>query len=86
MKASAAARRGGWSATLDPAAVLAALPDPVLVVDEAGLLLYANAAAEQFFDASAATLLGAEFRVLLPPESPIFALIDSVRASVHSVS
>jgi two-component system, NtrC family, nitrogen regulation sensor histidine kinase GlnL len=86
MKVSAAARRGGWSATLDPAAVLAALPDPVLVLDEAGLLLYANAAAEQFFDASAATLLGAELRVLLPPDSPIFALIDSVRASGHSVS
>jgi two-component system, NtrC family, nitrogen regulation sensor histidine kinase GlnL len=86
MKTSAAARRGGWSATLDPAAVLAALPDPVLVVDEAGVLLYANAAAEQFFDASAATLVGAELRVVLPPDSPIFALIDSVRASGHSVS
>ncbi|HUC68459.1 MAG TPA: ATP-binding protein [Stellaceae bacterium] len=86
MKTSAAARRGGWSATLDPAAVLAALPDPVLVLDEAGLLLYANAAAEQFFDASAATLLGAELRVVLPADSPIFALIDSVRASGHSVS
>jgi two-component system, NtrC family, nitrogen regulation sensor histidine kinase GlnL len=86
MKSSAAARRGGWSATLDPAAVLAALPDPVLVIDEAGLLLYANAAAEQFFDASAATLLGAELRVVLPPDSPIFSLIDSVRASGHSVS
>ncbi|HZB93580.1 MAG TPA: ATP-binding protein [Stellaceae bacterium] len=86
MKTSVAARRGAWSPALDPAAVLAALPDPVLVIDERGALLFANAAAEQFFDASAATLLGAELRALLPPDSPIFALIDSVRASGHSVS
>ncbi len=87
MKTNAAARRNGsWGATLDAAAVLAALPDPVLVVDADGNLIYANAAAEQFFDTSAATLLGAEFRMLLPPDSPVFALIDSVRASGHSVS
>jgi two-component system nitrogen regulation sensor histidine kinase GlnL len=85
MKASAAARRGAWSAA-EPAAVLAALPDPVLVVGADGTLLYANAAAEQFFDASAATLLGSELRALLPADSPVLALIDAVRMSGHSVS
>jgi two-component system, NtrC family, nitrogen regulation sensor histidine kinase GlnL len=86
MKGNAAARRSASGATLDAAAVLAALPDPVLVVDADGTLLYANASAEQFFDTSAATLLGADLRVLLPADSPVFALIDSVRASGHSVS
>jgi two-component system, NtrC family, nitrogen regulation sensor histidine kinase GlnL len=86
MKANSAARRGAWSASVDPATVLAALPDPVLVVDESGALLYANAGAEQFFDTSAATLIGAELATLLPPDSPVFALIETVRASGHSVS
>ena len=86
-KTSAAAKRGrAWSARIDAAAVLAALPDPVLVVDAAGVLIYANAAAEQFFDASAATLLGAALGDLLPADSPVLALIDTVRASGHSVS
>jgi two-component system, NtrC family, nitrogen regulation sensor histidine kinase GlnL len=86
-KASAAAKRGSaWSARIDAASVLAALPDPVLVVDAAGALIYANAAAEQFFDASAANLLGAPLSAMLPPDSPVFALIDAVRASGHSVS
>jgi two-component system, NtrC family, nitrogen regulation sensor histidine kinase GlnL len=84
---SAMARRGSdWGAAIDASAVLGALPDPVLVVDAAGALLYANAAAEQFFDASTFTLLGAPLAELLPADSPVFALIDNVRASGHSVS
>ena len=39
-------------------AVLAALPDPVLVVDEEGILRYANQSAEEFFDAGKTMLLG----------------------------
>ena len=86
-KSTAMAKRGSaWSARVDASAVLSALPDPVLVVDAAGALIYANAAAEQFFDASAATLLGARLAEMLPADSPIFALIDSVRGSGHSVS
>jgi two-component system nitrogen regulation sensor histidine kinase GlnL len=84
-KAMAAAKRA-WGSGIDAAAVLAALPDPVLVVDAAGALIYANGAAEQFFDTSASTLLGAPLVQLLPPDSPVFSLIDSVRASGHSVS
>ena len=85
--ATAMARRSEPHAVaVDAWAVLAALPDPVLVVREGGRLSYANAAAEQFFDASAATLLGAPLDQLLPPDSPVFALIDSVRRSGHSVS
>ena len=86
-KASAAQRRGSpWGAPIDASAVLGALPDPVLVIDTAGSLIYANAAAEQFFDASAVTMIGAKLAEMLPADSPVFALIDTVRASGHSVS
>jgi len=67
-------------------AVLAALPDPVLVVDEHGTLRYANHAAEEFFDAGKTMLLGLPLPGLLPPDSPVFALIDSVRRTGASVS
>jgi two-component system nitrogen regulation sensor histidine kinase GlnL len=66
--------------------VLAALPDPVLVVDEHGTLRYANLAAEVFFDAGTTMLLGLPLVELLPADSPVFSLIDSVRRTGASVS
>jgi two-component system nitrogen regulation sensor histidine kinase GlnL len=71
---------------LDAAQILAALPDPVLVVGGNGLIEYANAAAEQFFDASTPTFLGAPLADLVPADSPLFALMGSVRRNGHSVS
>lgn len=73
-------------AEIEPAAVLAVLPDPVLVIDSANRLSYANTAAENFFESSAATLHGALLSGLLPEDSPVFALIENVRATGHSVS
>jgi len=70
----------------DPAAILAALPDPVLAIGGDDRILYANAAAEQFFEASAANLLGTPLGELLPSDSPIFALMAGVRRSGHSIS
>ncbi len=66
--------------------MLAALPDPILVIDAGDRLRFANAAAEQFFDTGAATLLAASLSEYLPADSPLFALIETVRASGHSVS
>jgi two-component system nitrogen regulation sensor histidine kinase GlnL len=71
---------------IEPGAVLAALPDPVLVIGDADRLRYVNAAAEQFFGTGAATLLASSLGELVPLDSPLFALIGSVRASGHSVS
>jgi two-component system nitrogen regulation sensor histidine kinase GlnL len=82
----AAKRAETRRAAIDAAAVLAALPDPVLVVDGGGRLLFANAAAEQFLGTGVATFLGAPLAELLPADSPVFALINSVRESGHSVS
>jgi two-component system nitrogen regulation sensor histidine kinase GlnL len=79
-KASAVAKRtDARPMAVDAWAVLSALPDPVLVVNEKGRLIYANAAAEQFFDTSAATLLGGPLEQLLPQDSPVFALISPWR-------
>ncbi|HVA14543.1 MAG TPA: ATP-binding protein [Stellaceae bacterium] len=66
--------------------VLAALPDPVLVIDDRGTLRYANLAAEEFFDAGTTVLLGLPLSVLLPEDSPVFGLIESVRRTGSSVS
>jgi two-component system, NtrC family, nitrogen regulation sensor histidine kinase GlnL len=71
---------------VDPGQVLAALPDPLLVVERDDTLCYVNAAAEQLFDTGAPTLLGTALRDFLPSDGPLFALIDSVRQTGQSVS
>ncbi|HEX7006248.1 MAG TPA: ATP-binding protein [Alphaproteobacteria bacterium] len=59
-------------------ALLNALNDAVLLVDATGALLYANSAAEQFFQASASHLQNRRLADLLPADSPLFSLIDQV--------
>src|ERR1700689_4071069 len=71
---------------VEAALILSALPDPVLVIDENDRLAYVNSAAENFFDSSAATLIGVKLADFLPADGPLFALIESVRLSGHSVS
>ncbi len=71
---------------IEARAILAALPDPVLVVDENSELYYANTAAEEFFDAGSTTLMGLPLSELLPLDSPVFALLDSVRRTGSRVS
>ncbi len=69
----------------DPATILSALPGPVLVVDGAGAVAYLNPAAEQFFQGGSAALIGRPLARLLPPDSPIFGLIEQARQGGHSV-
>src|SRR5579864_8162296 len=71
---------------IEAGAVLAALPDPVLVVDAANRMRYANTAAEEFFDVGATMLRGLSLFELLPADSPVAPLIDSVRRTGASVS
>ena len=71
---------------VDAAAVLGALPGPVLVVDAAGAVSYLNPAAEQFFQGGRAALVGRPLARLLPPDSPILGLVEQVRQGGHSVS
>ncbi len=69
----------------DVAPVLAALPQPVFVVDEAGRIDYANPAAEQFFQSGVAALIGRPLTQVLPADSPVFQLVAQVREGGHSV-
>jgi two-component system, NtrC family, nitrogen regulation sensor histidine kinase GlnL len=72
--------------TVDPIAVVNALPDAMLVIGAEGAIRFVNLAAEQFFDASAAWLAGRQLSEILPPDSPLFALIEQVRGGRSSVS
>ena len=70
----------------EAAAVLNALPEPVLSIDRDGAIGYLNPAAEQFFQGSRSTLIGQPFAGLLPADSPVLGLIEQARRSGHSVS
>ncbi len=87
-------RRRGGAATPRPAggsqpeaaAVLAALPNPVVVIDRGGQIRSVNPAAEQFFGSSAAGLLGNPLADLVAPHSPLLALVDLVWRVGNSIS
>jgi two-component system nitrogen regulation sensor histidine kinase GlnL len=69
----------------DPAAVLSALPDPVIVIDRDGLIRSVNQAAEQFLGSGATALLGVALADLLASRSPLSALIDAVRRHGNTI-
>jgi two-component system nitrogen regulation sensor histidine kinase GlnL len=71
---------------VDPATVLAAMTDPVLVVDDGNFILWVNNAGEQLLEASATTLRGCGLSEFLPLDSPLFSLIESVRGSGSSIA
>ncbi|HKU99899.1 MAG TPA: ATP-binding protein [Vineibacter sp.] len=68
------------------AAILDALVEAVVVVDRGARIIHANAAAEQFFDLSAAMLLGRTLNDFLPADSPLFSLLDQVLKTGAAVS
>ena len=70
----------------DPAALLAALPDPVLALDRDGIVRWVNPAAEQFLGTGAAGLCGHPLAEFILPQSPLFALVESIRRSGGSIA
>jgi len=60
-------------------AVLNAIQNPVIMVDDAGLVAFANWEAEVFFGASASHLSRYKISTFIPFGSPLLALIDQVR-------
>ncbi|SMF25364.1 two-component system, NtrC family, nitrogen regulation sensor histidine kinase GlnL [Tistlia consotensis] len=72
--------------SLDPAAVLNALAEPVFCVDEQDCFLYLNLAAEQFFGSSMRSLDGRPLSEILPADSPVFGLIAQARQGLQSLS
>jgi two-component system nitrogen regulation sensor histidine kinase GlnL len=63
---------------IDPGRILEALPQAILAIDTAFAIRYVNMKAEEFFHASASSLLNAELSELIPADSPVFALIRQV--------
>src|ERR1700676_5090291 len=70
----------------DAAALLAALPNPLIALDRSGTVRFVNPAAEQFFGVSAAALIGHPLTHLIAPHSPLIALADAVWRSGGSIA
>ncbi|WP_162937363.1 two-component system sensor histidine kinase NtrB [Indioceanicola profundi] len=79
-------RRPGRDEPLDPAGILSALPEPVLVVDNDGLVRFLNLQAQAFFDVSASRMMGEPLTDLIPADSPVLQLIEQARATHSRVS
>ena len=67
------------TAAISADVVLAALPDPVLVIDADDSIHWVNPAAEQFFGAASSSLRGASLASLVTADSPLVALVAMVR-------
>ena len=61
------------------AAILNSLPVPLLTIGSDGVIVSANAAAEDFFEAGQVQLRRCKLSDLLPFGSPVLALVDDVR-------
>lgn len=60
-------------------AVLESIPNPLFVLDGDSTLVYANAAAENFFHASSRSLTQRGSTAVFPATSPVLALLDTIR-------
>lgn len=76
---SDAGRRGQFDGNGLALAVLNAIQHPVILVDDAGHIAFANWEAESFFGASASHLSRHEFSNFIPFGSPLLTLIEQVR-------
>lgn len=79
-------RRKPASPAIEPSIILNSLSSPVLALDETGAVRYVNAAAEQLFDSGAAHLCGVLLKDLVPPDSPVFSLIEQALDDGAAVS
>jgi two-component system nitrogen regulation sensor histidine kinase GlnL len=67
-------------------AILDSLSEAVVVVDGAGLVHYANLAAEQFFGVGRARLVGHLLNEFVPEDTPLFSLLEQVLATGGAVA
>ena len=80
-------RSGGRAhSPADSATILDLLPAPVVTLDAEDRITMANAAAEQFFSASAAYLSYRPLAQFIPADSPLHGLIHQVRKGNSQVS
>jgi len=71
---------------VDAAAILGALPDPVIVIDRGERIRFVNPAAEQFLGTGAATLSGGLLTDFVAQHSSLAALIASVWRVGNTIS
>ncbi len=71
---------------IDSAAILGALPVPVVVLDAENRFRQVNHAAEQFLGISASSLSLLRLNDLIPSDNPLYLLIDQVRRTEGSVA
>jgi two-component system nitrogen regulation sensor histidine kinase GlnL len=79
-------RRSPVGAQPEATVILAALPDPVIVIERGGHIRLVNPAAEQFFGSGAAALCGSALADLVAPHSPLLSLVDSVWRIGNTIS
>jgi two-component system nitrogen regulation sensor histidine kinase GlnL len=84
--ARARARLAVVSTTPDPSVLLSALPVACALVDSENRFRYVNPAAEQFFAQSIGQLRHLSLADLVAADSPLFALVNQVRAGDVVVS
>jgi two-component system, NtrC family, nitrogen regulation sensor histidine kinase GlnL len=72
--------------TIDAALLLGTLPIAVVLLDADDRFRFANQAAEQFLGASAAHLAQLRLVDLIPPDNPIFLLLEQVRANEVTIA
>jgi two-component system nitrogen regulation sensor histidine kinase GlnL len=70
----------------DAAAILGAMPVPVVLLDVENRFRHVNNAAEQFLGISAAGLAQLRLEDLLPHDNPLFRLIEQVRDTEATIS
>jgi two-component system nitrogen regulation sensor histidine kinase GlnL len=70
----------------DAAAVLGALPVPVILIDPENRFRHVNHAAEQFLGISAAGLAQLRLTDLVPGDNPLFLLIQQVRETEATIA
>ena len=75
----------GRGRSTDPAAILSALPVPVVLLDPDNRFRYVNNAAEQFLGISAAGLGPLRLADLVPTDNPLFLLIEQVRGTEATI-
>ncbi len=71
---------------LDGFAILNALQDVIIVVDQTQSVCFANTAAEEFFGMGMATLCQRTLPDLVAADSPLLGLVEQVRTRTRSVS
>ena len=72
-------------AMMSEAQVLAALPNPVFVLDSDNRFVFLNQAAEIFFQSSQLMLMGAALTTIIPSDSNFFSMVNRARNQSVSV-